>query len=213
MYKHKLLVATSMIIDPIFSDKVVFVLDHNEKRSFGITLNSSEIGKIDRKYLKDLFDSPSGKYAKVKELILDGDLKSIPLFSGGPCPTPGIFFLHGYEEFLDAHENSSFDFSLDETSPFSKMKVTDGLYFGTSKTFGDLIEAGKFNEGNFKFFSGMSLWTAGQLDFEIKSGAWTVVDATTDILFDVEKINKLLPTKDKYPWMPQFKEGFDSSLN
>lgn len=240
MYKHKLLVASSILTDPVFSGKVIFVFEHNEKGAQGVILNSVEIGKVGFAHMKDLFNAPPDSFNEVKDMILKGELQSVPIFTGGPCHTPGIFFIHGYEELLNVHEGqeqiseydlgipSSFNIFDDEEkpayqdevpSPVAKLKVMDGLYFGSPYTFGHLVESGKILEKKFRFFSGLSAWGAGQLNYEVENGAWLVVDSNPDIIFNVDELNKLVfdsnaaSTSKNYSWMPKAEPGYDPLWN
>ena len=239
MYKHKLLIASPMLTDPIFSGKVVFVFEHAEKGAQGVILNSAEIGKVGFTHMKDLFNAAPGSFSEVKNMILSGDLQSVPLYMGGPCHTPGIFFLHGHEELLTVHEmqeqDSEYDLGIPtsfnifdegekpayqdnvDASPIAKLKVIDGLYFGSPYTFGHLVENGKLGENKFKFFSGMSVWGSGQLDYEVENGAWTIVDPTPNILFNIDELNKLVPNSNvstsKHPWLPKIAPGYDPLWN
>lgn len=239
MYKHKLLIANPVIQDPVFAGSVIFLFGHTKKGAEGVILNSREVGKVGFGQMQDLFNAAPGSFNEAKDMILNGKLQSVPLFLGGPCQTPGIYFLHGYEEFLNILEgpddSSEFDlgipasfnlFGEDEDKPAyqdgpaSKMTVMDGLYFGTPYTFGHIIEAGKLEENKFRFFTGQAGWGPGQLEHEIAHGDWTVMDATGDLIFDVEAVNKLAKSiqpaeqpKAKKSWIPKLPPGFDPSWN
>lgn len=238
--KHKLLVANSKIVDPVFSGKVIFLFEHNEKGAHGVVLNSKEVGKIGFGHMKDLFNSAPGSFSEAKELILSGKLQSVSLFSGGPCNTPGVLFLHAYKELnqesIEENKGSEYDLGIpvfdedssykdsykDKYDPISNLKLIEGFYFGTPHTFGHLIEAGKLSENKFKFFTGLSSWTAGQLEYEIENEAWTVIEPNPDLFFDAESLDKLVEsvvgeTKtlplNEFPWMPKTPKGFDPSRN
>lgn len=226
-----------MITDPVFAGKVVFLFTHNEKGAQGIIVNSKEVGKVAFGQLQDIFNSPPGSFEEAKNLILNGDLKSVPLFLGGPYTTQGIFFLHGYEELLNERqdeERSEYDLGIpssfnlfdeseqpaykdDMPNPAPESIVMDGLYFGSPYTFGNLLESGKLSENKFRFFTGISTWSAGQLENEIQNGAWTIADCTSEVFFDENELNKIkqsvLEKQHFYPWMPKLPQGFDPSWN
>jgi putative AlgH/UPF0301 family transcriptional regulator len=253
MYKNKLLIASPLITDPVFAGSAIFILEDNKKGSNGVIVNSEAVGAVGFGDMQDLFNASPGNFDEVKKLILEGKLQSVPLFSGGPCSTPGIIFIHGHEELLRIHEEEESEYDLgiptsfnvfDEDQPayqdnnipsssassIDKMKIIDGMYFGSPYTFGNLVQSGKLNESRFKFFSGLSAWGSGQLDYEVKNGAWIVPDfqpgKISDLFFYPEKIKEItkaalafvktvekLEESKKYPWMPTVSNDFDSTWN
>lgn len=246
-YKHKFLVASPLITDPVFSGSVVFLFGHNKRGAEGVILNSREVGKVGFGMMQDLFNAAPGNFAEVKDMMLNGKLQSVPLHLGGPCQTPGLYFLHGHEEFLNLHDPNDkpeFDLGIPQSfnlfgedeepaykddAPFARMKIMDGVYFGTPFTFGAIIEAGKMDEGKFRFYTGQSAWGPGQLEYEVGQGAWTVVDGESDLFFDsvalktlveVTNANKQPPPPPKPQerpkqghWFPHVPPGFDPSVN
>jgi putative AlgH/UPF0301 family transcriptional regulator len=233
--KNNLLIANPIISDPIFAGKVIFIFEHNDKGTHGVILNSEEIGKVGFAHMEQLFNSAPGDFDQVKDLILNGQLKSVPLYSGGPCSTPGIYFIHGHEEFKEpeVEPKSEFDLGLPdsfdvfgdspykENTPLSKMFIMDGLYFGSPLTFGNIVEAGKLKENKFRFFTGISSWGAGQLEQEISQGAWTIIDnaPVADFFFDHAQLELMVATvvKIRTPpnpsWIPKMPDGYNPSLN
>jgi len=77
----KLLVSVPLTGDFFFDRSVVLLVEHNEKESFGITLNK----KLPLS-LKDLFP--------------DTHNENIPIFWGGPVEADTLFFLHSYGDLL-----------------------------------------------------------------------------------------------------------------
>lgn len=229
MYKNKLLIANPIITDPVFSGTAIFLFEHSKKKgAMGVILNSKEVGKVGFGSMQDLFNAAPGSFNETKNMILNGKLQSVPLFLGGPCQTPGIYFLHAYEEFLNMLEGpeepefdlgipASFNLFDDEQpayqdAPANKMSVMDGLYFGTPYTFGHIIESGKLDEDKFRFFTGQSSWQAGQLENEIAGGAWTVVEDApfADLFFDrmaVEALVRDIAKTKPAPAPPQKKKS------
>lgn len=195
MYKHKFLVATNLITDPVFAQSVVFLFRHNHKGADGVIVNAEEIGQVGLGSM-DLLAQLPPTFNQVKDMMQQGKLKSVPLYQGGPCRTPGIYFLHGYADLLDLpDEKPEYDLgipaSFDADKSKHQMYVMDGLYFGTPVHFIHLVENGRMGENKFRFFSGSAGWGPGQLEEEIKGGAWTVHDATPELFFDRDALNKL----------------------
>lgn len=228
MYKNKFLIANPVITDPIFSQTVIFLLKHSPKGAEGVILNSlKQVGVVGfgeiTKFLKEM--PPVSEFKK-----LMADLQSVPLFAGGPCHTPGIYFIHGYEEFNDLmmpeDEKPEFDLGIptsfgdneygdDPSQEFkTKLKIMDGVFFGTPATFGQIIEAGKVDEGKFRFYTGMSAWGPGQLEQEIAGGAWKIMDSDPDIFFDIKALDKLSgkveePPKPETSWNDRYKPSLN----
>ena len=245
MYKHKVIVANQVIQDPVFANKAVFLLGHTEKGAGGLILNAQEVGKVGFGHMKDLFNAAPGSFNEAKDMILNGKVQSVPMYSGGPVSTPGIYFLHGHPEFLNmnAPEEEKPEFDLGIPSSFDigeqsykddfgvppELTVMDGVYFGSPFTFGSIMEAGKLDENKFKFFTGMSTWGPGQLEYEIDNGAWTVIDLeeVAPIFFDSEALDlmvkNLISKKVAVDWLaasskpsirwPKAPPGFNPSTN
>ncbi len=87
------------------------------------------------------------------------------IFLGGPCEGP-LVALHTNEFLLE-------------------IEVMPGLYFCAGK---DKLEslAAQQGGGPIKFFAGYSGWSAGQLEAEIARGAWSVMPAKADHVFEHE---------------------------
>lgn len=227
--KHKLLVANASITDDVFANSVIFIFEHSAKGAEGVILNSKiESGQVGFGPMKDILNVETGKFDVIKDLIINGDLQSVPLFSGGPCKTEGTYFMHGHEECLK--NNNKFknkfdlgipnDFSIEdgsliEENPFSNMYVTEGFYFGSPTTFAEIIESGKFKENKFRFFTGQSKWCAGQLEYEIENGAWSVINSNPNLFFDLNALNKLSESVNiqKSSLFPKMSSQYNPSWN
>jgi putative transcriptional regulator len=107
-----------------------------------------------------------------------------PIYAGGPCESPGMILLHGHNEWLDP---------LDE-SPTPE--IAPGIFMGDATCFKRIkeLEPGQFPR--FRVFAGYAGWGPNQLEREIDSGAWALVPANAQMLFDfpVEELwLRLLP--------------------
>lgn len=235
--KHKFVVASPMVVDPVFAGSVVFILEHNKQGAVGIILNSKQ--KIGEMSITGFLEAPEGEFTSLKEAI-EGGLKSVPLYLGGPCRTPGPMFLHGYHQFLtmatgeeppefdlgipNSFDSDSFDTgnTYDDKIPdFEKLlTIMDGVYYGSPFTIAGIIDDGKYDEGKFRCFIGASSWSPGQLEKEISNGAWTVRDADPEIFFDQDELNKIArsakshiqPFGDAEPELPEKKESMFNSF-
>lgn len=228
MYKNKFLIANPVITDPIFSQSVIFLFKHTPKGAEGVILNSQkEVGMIGFGEMSKFMNGmpPLDDFKKAM-----ADLKSVPLFAGGPCNTPGVYFIHGYEEFHDLvlpeDDKPEFDLGIptsfgdneygdDPAQEFkNKLKIMDGVYFGSPITFGHIIEAGKVDEKKFRFYIGMAGWGPGQLEQEIAGGAWKIMDSDPAKFFDLKALNELAGKVEKPETPPPtWNDRYKPSMN
>jgi putative transcriptional regulator len=93
-----------------------------------------------------------------------------PVHVGGPCPSEGLLMLHGHEDWLDDEE---------ETEP-----VAPGIFLGDNSCMSHISNAEDDEKLRYRLFAGYAGWGPDQLERELVSGAWVVVAATGEMLFD-----------------------------
>jgi putative AlgH/UPF0301 family transcriptional regulator len=202
MLTNKILVSRRQAVrigrqDELF---VVFVFVHNHRGAVGAILNGHKVSSLSGTHLKDILNSPEGLFPTCKEMLLEKKFKDVPLWYGGPSKTEGIYFLHGYEQFSKATKR---EFDPDADCDASSLwNVMDGVYFGNPFTFGHIVEAGMFNDAKHRFFTGQCKWNATQLETEVDSGHWDILDPRPEMFFDLDYCSKLLPSSD--PFKPSF---------
>lgn len=107
-----------------------------------------------------------------------------PVYLGGPCQSEGLLMVHGHPEWTEApHE------------------VAPGIYLGDPSCTDQITAAENHDDMRFRMFAGYSGWGPDQLESELASGAWAVIPADGDSLFDapIDEIwRQLLP-----PMIPQ----------
>lgn len=96
-----------------------------------------------------------------------------PLFVGGPCPAPGLLMIHGHPEWAET-----------DTDPQEggKPELAPGLYIGDASSFETATSTEE--SGRFRVFRGYAGWGGGQLEGELAAGAWVVVPASGELVFD-----------------------------
>ena len=105
-----------------------------------------------------------------------------PVFSGGPCEAQGLLMLHGQPDWTSAKKKK-------------KVKpIAPGIFIGDAATLKKATDADPDDNLRFRVFVGYAGWGPGQLEKEVQAGAWTVVPADAESLFDipVEEIWRLL---------------------
>jgi len=121
---------------------------------------------------------------KVGEMIvadLPEELKEQPLFLGGPVQANALSFLHSDAFIPNANvmTNLSVGHSLDSL-------VDIGESFSSTQ--------------KIKVFAGFSGWSPGQLETEMKNGAWLTHPASLDLVFKIEPAKLWKTILDKKGW-------------
>src|SRR2546421_1215531 len=158
------LVARHVLRDPNFARTVVLLLAHNEDGAFGLVVNR-----------------PS-----------TAEGLPFPLFSGGPCPSPGLLMLHGHADWVDQSP---------ELSGAGGQELVPGVFMGDAASFVRVSKPSSDDALRFRVFRGYAGWGGGQLEGELAAGAWALVPVTAELLFDtpVEELwDRLAP-----PAIPQ----------
>ncbi len=145
----QLLLDSGQLGGSFFQRTVVLVCQHSPEGAFGLVLNR-----------------PLGK--AVGELIianLPADLKTAPLYLGGPVQPAALSYLH-----------------TDQFSP--EMGVMPNLALGHSLD--ELLEIGEkiSPEIKVRMFAGYAGWSPGQLESEMKRKSWLTFPASMDLVFN-----------------------------
>lgn len=107
------------------------------------------------------------------------------VFSGGPCQAQGLLMLHGHGEWAD-----------------NLKVVAPGIFIGDAQCLKKVNDSPDDESHRFRVFTGYAGWGPGQLERELAANAWTAVEASGELLFEIphEEIwARLSP-----PRIPQF---------
>ncbi|HNL55154.1 MAG TPA: YqgE/AlgH family protein [Turneriella sp.] len=85
-----------------------------------------------------------------------------PLFAGGPVDPEHRSLLHGADEFATGEP------------------IIDGVYFESSDDLLPVLMQKKFR---YRRFCGYAGWSTGQLEYELRSNSWVLLDARPDLVF------------------------------
>jgi putative transcriptional regulator len=102
----------------------------------------------------------------------------LPIFRGGPCPGPGLILLHGHPDWASTAADLGEEGEADRD-------LAPGIFLGDADCLKRVLEAGPDEAYRFRVFGGYAGWGPGQLEGELAHGAWAVVPATGELLFDV----------------------------
>ena len=134
-----------------------------------------------------------GAYGLVVNRPMPAKKLPFPVFRGGPCPSPGLILLHGHADWTEAEPDQEED---------SAPEVAEGVFVGDEHCLRRAAEAEPGETLRVRVFNGYSGWGPDQLEGELAAGAWAVVPATGDLLFDTpaEELWECLAP----PAIPQF---------
>jgi putative transcriptional regulator len=153
------LIAMPNLDDGLFARSVVYVCEHTPKGTLGLIVNKP--ADINLTQLFEKMELPMGR----------DDLKSLPVFQGGPVQTERGFVLHPKQGLED------------EAIYASTLVIPNGLILTTSR---DVLEAISVGVGpkNILMSMGYSAWGEGQLESELAENAWLTTPARLDVMFD-----------------------------
>ena len=148
------LVATPEMGDPRFAETVIYMINHDERGAMGLVINSP----VAKGPLSDLFKA-LGREPKPTE-------KSVIIHYGGPVEPQRLYVLH----------------SSDYTAKSASV-VAPGVALSGDPAVLEDIARGKGPRQSLLIF-GYAGWAPGQLEGEIKAGAWFSLPADPALIFD-----------------------------
>ncbi|WP_158967492.1 YqgE/AlgH family protein [Paraglaciecola sp. L3A3] len=154
--QNYLLIASPSMDDPYFARTVVYICEHNEQGTMGLVINQP-VGMN----LKELVAQ-----ADENAEVLDDKAENIVL-AGGPVSQDRGFILHTTQEGWT-----------------SSLAMTSEIMVTTSKDILSCLGNDSSPEKSLVIL-GYSGWSAGQLEEEIQSNSWLMVEADSEVLFDV----------------------------
>ena len=108
--------------------------------------------------------------------VMEGFDSEFPLYFGGPVEQDNLFYIH----------------TLGDKISNSKL-ISNELYWnGDFSSIQNLLNKGKLNESNIRFFLGYSGWTKGQLEEEIRIKSWEP--------FEIKSALELMKMPSKEMW-------------
>ena len=139
----------------------LFMMDPNFKRSVIILTEYSDSGAV------GFVLNHTSEYL-LGDVLSDVSYSEMQVFVGGPVGQNTLHFIHTRPDIIP-----------------NGIEIADGIFWGGDfEMVKELISGYQLNEGEIKFFTGYSGWTAGQLDNELKENVWIVSDKISpDTLF------------------------------
>lgn len=147
--------------DPRFERAVIFVCNHDENGAMGLVINKTK-GELSLSYMLD-------------QIGIEGDVKvaDTAVLNGGPVDINRGFVLH----------------SPDYRNAEHSMILSDTLVLTSTKDVLESLVTDKAPERAIMAV-GYSGWSEGQLEDELASNAWLVVDAEESLIFSNKMADK-----------------------
>jgi len=154
------LVATREMADPRFAESVIYMIRHDQTGAMGLVVN------------RPVAEGPLSDLLKALGQKGEADDETVRIHFGGPVESERLFILH------------SNDYAARAT-----MFVGNGLGVSGDDDILQAIARGKGPRQKL-FIFGYAGWGPGQLEGEIKSGAWFAIPAETALIFDKQAETK-----------------------
>jgi putative transcriptional regulator len=153
------LISNIDLADPNFFRSVILMITHDGTGAFGLVVNHPSRFTL----------------GEVIEGMDASDASSIPIYVGGPVQREALFVLHGTGPWYDAPVGSEepIDGVIFEPATASMMEYLGSEWSGLSEAERPAV----------RVYAGYSGWAPGQVEGELKTDAWVVVQATRSIVF------------------------------
>jgi len=149
----RLLIAEPFMLDPQFKRSVVLITEFAESGVVGFVLNQT-----------------SGLY--INDAVVDFPEAEAGLFTGGPCNTDRLHFLHRCPEKIPGGA-----------------EIGNGIFWGGDfEVVKTMFQLNLLSKSEIKFFLGYSGWDVEQLNRELNLNSWIVSDKfDQDLIFNDEE--------------------------
>lgn len=161
--KGRLLVATPVLDDPNFARTVIYIVEHHDDGALGLVLNRPSFERL---------DDPLDRWVEVQ---------SAPprVFSGGPVEPDALIALARTKQ-----PAMPTDVSADEDDDDGYLAPLSGTIASADLAADPALVAGSID--GLRVFRGYAGWSPGQLELEIGTGSWLVVDSVESDIFTDE---------------------------
>lgn len=163
--KGRLLVATPVLDDPNFTRTVVYVIEHHDDGALGVVLNRPS---------PEVLDEPLDRWV---------DVQTAPptVFTGGPVEPDALIALARTIAPLPVRERDGEDDEVAADEDDAHLSPLNGVIASADLAADPALLAADI--AGLRVFRGYAGWAAGQLEVEISTGSWIVVDSIDDDIF------------------------------
>lgn len=139
--------------------------------SFLVARPALEDGFFGRTVVLMLQHGADGAFGLVLNRVGKAKEFHLPLHLGGPCKFQGFILIHGQEDWVDETERQA-------------AQICPGVFLGDADCFKRILDPPPGCDWTFRVFTGYSGWGPGQLERELAEGAWAVVPARREFIFE-----------------------------
>ena len=117
----------------------------------------------------------------IKDLIPDIDSR-LKIYNGGPVEQDNLYFIHNVPDLIP-----------------NSIEISNGIYWGGDfESTKELINNGKINKNNIRFFLGYTGWSESQLQSEMEATSWIITSNNYK--------NKIIGKSSTHFWKEQIME-------
>lgn len=148
--------AMPQLTDPNFRRTVVMILRHNDEGTFGLVINRPT-------------DVTVGDLCENQGIVYTGP-EATPMMFGGPVEVERhLLVLHGNGRCLPEDCGD-------------EVEIAEGVILVTARTGLEILASRE--SARFRCYAGYAGWAPGQLEEEMRAGAWVPLACSDDLIFD-----------------------------
>lgn len=141
--------------------------------SFLIARPTLDDGFFTRSVVLLLQHGADGAFGLVLNRVANAKDFPFPVHVGGPCKFNGFILIHGQDDWVEESEQGT-------------AQICPGVYLGDAGCFKRIVDPPPGHGWRFRVFTGYSGWGPGQLESELAQGAWSVVSAGRQQVFEIK---------------------------
>lgn len=156
----RILVAARNFPDPTFAESVILLTQHSEEGAMGFMLNRQTATPVAR--------------------LVPGAKSFDTVYSGGPVSVPSVYGLLRSPSHLAAQAKT------ESAKPEASKLVLGDIYMIMERELLEKTLSANVPSDQFHAYLGYCGWAPGQLENELKRGAWYIFFGRADMVFDPE---------------------------
>jgi putative transcriptional regulator len=170
----RILVAARNFPDPTFAESVILLTQYSEEGAMGFIINRQTTASVAR--------------------AVPGANSSDPMYSGGPVSAPAVYGLlrspvfpvQGSPATSNPNQANANQPNANQVKPAQARLVLGDIYMIMERDLLEKTVSSKVPADRFHAYLGYCGWGPGQLENEVKHGAWYIFNGRVEMVFDDE---------------------------